>query len=102
MKNNNSLKMLFITLCLATVTLPSMAGSTKPANEVAVPSADPIMNRLEEIKAMDMKSMSPLEKKQIRKEMKDLKAQKKQDIGGGVYISVGALILIIILLIILL
>jgi len=59
-----------------------------------------LKNRLEEINAMDKENLSRPEKKQLRKEVKSIK--RTQDSGGGVYISVGALILIIVLLIILL
>jgi hypothetical protein len=105
MKTKNLFTSLFFTFALAIVALPSMASDSNNSTPVAATSArsEEIMNRLEAIKAMDIKSMSPSEKKSIRMEVKKLKAEKKQaDVGGGVYISAGALILIIILLIILL
>ena len=63
--------------------------------------ADALTARLDEIKAMDMSAMTSIEKKQLRKEVRAIKSDLRQ-IGGGVYISVGALILIILLLVILL
>ncbi len=57
-------------------------------------------NRLEEIKGMDFQSMSKDETKDVREEMKEMKAEAR-DIGNGVYLSVGALILIVLLLILL-
>lgn len=56
--------------------------------------------RLEEIKQIDKTKLQPSEK-ELRKEVRTIKSQLKE-IDGGVYISVGALILILILLIVLL
>lgn len=55
-------------------------------------------NRLEEIKAMDFKSMSKDEIKAVKTEMKEMKAEAKAT-GNGVYLSIGAIIIIILLLI---
>lgn len=60
-----------------------------------------ITNRVEEIKAMDKSQLSRAEKKELRKELKEMKKQARA-IGGGVYLSVGAIIIIILLLIIIL
>lgn len=57
--------------------------------------------RLEEIKAMDFKSMSKDEIKSIRSEMKEMKEEAKKA-GNGVYLSVGAIIIILLLLILIL
>jgi hypothetical protein len=54
--------------------------------------------RLEEIKAMDFKSMSKDEIKSVRSEMKE-EAKKA---GNGVYLSVGAIIIILLILILVL
>jgi hypothetical protein len=56
--------------------------------------------RLEEIKNMDKSSLTALEKKALRKEVRASKRQMSS--GGGVYLSVGAVIIIVLLLIILL
>jgi hypothetical protein len=67
-----------------------------------VPAEVKIMiNRLEEIKAMDKSSMTRVEKKELRKEVKEIKANLKSS-NSGVYLSVGAIIIIILLLILLL
>jgi len=60
-----------------------------------------ITNRVEEIKAMDKSDMSRAEKKELRKELKEMKQQARAA-GGGVYLSVGAIIIIILLLILIL
>lgn len=59
--------------------------------------------RLTEIKAMDMKTLNSSEKKELRKEVRTIKSDiKAVNNSGGVYISVGAAILIVLLLILLL
>lgn len=59
-----------------------------------------IESRLIEIHEMDKTDMSFGEKRALRKEVREI--EKTTSAGGGVYISVGGLILILILLIILL
>lgn len=74
------------------------ATNTSAANEAEMQQ---MMNRLEEIKAMDLENMPRSEKRKYAKEVKQI--QKKMNaVGGGVYISAGALIIIIILLILVL
>lgn len=60
-----------------------------------------IVDRVEEIKAMDKSDLSKTERKELRKELKELKQQARA-MGGGVYLSVGAIIIIILLLILIL
>jgi hypothetical protein len=60
-----------------------------------------MMNRLEEIKAMDKSEMKSSEKKELRKEVRAINASLKSS-NGGVYLSVGAIIIIVLLLILLL
>lgn len=60
-----------------------------------------ITNRVEEIKALDKSELSRDEKKALKKELKELKAEARA-MGGGVYLSVGAIIIIILLLILIL
>jgi hypothetical protein len=79
------------------VTSTSVAAS----NASDAKEANALIARLNEIKSMDMSKLSFSEKRSLRKEVRTIKV-RLADIGGGVYISVGALILIIILLIILL
>ena len=57
--------------------------------------------RLDEINELDKTNMKSAEKRELRKEVRSIKKQVS-DLGGGVYVSVGALILILVLLIILL
>jgi hypothetical protein len=91
--------------CLSLTFVPgqSMAAATATSTTITTESAaaSALVSRLHEIKAMDISNMSSSEKKGLRKEVRSIQAQLS-DIGGGVYISAGALILIVILLIILL
>jgi hypothetical protein len=63
--------------------------------------ANALILRLDEIKAIDKSDLNSCEKKNLRIEVRSIK-QQLSDIGGGVYISFGALIIIVLLLIILL
>ncbi|HEY0743115.1 MAG TPA: hypothetical protein VGD40_16720 [Chryseosolibacter sp.] len=75
----------------------------------AAPVVDPIeqkeqiqrlQHRLEEIKAIDKSTLSKEEKKALRGEVKQIKKEMKA-ISGGVYLSVGAILLIALLIILL-
>lgn len=60
-----------------------------------------LVNRLNEIKDMDKSDMSRAEKRELRKEVKSIKADLKSS-GNGIYLSVGAIIIVILLLILIL
>lgn len=60
-----------------------------------------IEKRVDEIKEMDFSEMSKEERKEVKNELKDMKVEAKQ-MGGGIYLSVGAIIIIILLLILIL
>jgi len=60
-----------------------------------------ITNRVEEIRAMDKSNLSRTEKRELRKELKEMKKHARA-MGGGIYLSVGAIIIIILLLILIL
>lgn len=57
-------------------------------------------NRLEEIKDIDKSELDRSERKALRKEVKEIKKELKA-IGNGVYISTGAIIIIILLILLL-
>lgn len=59
-----------------------------------------MLNRLEEIKSMDKSDLKPDERKELRKEVRDIKKKIRKS-GNGIYISSGAIILILIILLIL-
>lgn len=58
-----------------------------------------IKTRLMEIKQMDKSNLTRQEKKELRKEVREL---KKKAVTNGIYLSVGAIIIIILLLILIL
>lgn len=102
-----------LTLCIATVLLlftlipihlnatdtdPVIKASTET---VASAEADVLLARLDAINKMDKSTLSPSERKELRKEVRDIKSTLLVT-GGGVYISVGVLILVVLLLILLL
>jgi hypothetical protein len=60
-----------------------------------------LTKRLEEIDAIDKKTLTKEEKKELRGEVKEIKKEMKR-VGGGVYVSIGAALLVLILLLILL
>nr|MBI1230411.1 hypothetical protein [Cytophagales bacterium] len=60
---------------------------------------DELKHRVEEIKAMDFSELSKVEKKAIKKELREINKEAKA-VGGGVYISAGAIIIILVILLI--
>jgi hypothetical protein len=104
MKSRNFLKVLPLVIMMSLV-LPDMTFSasnnpTPPTEQVKIdnPRAQQLVQRLEEIKAMDKSTLTRSERKALRKEVKDIKKEMK----GGIYLSVGAIIIIILLLILIL
>jgi len=75
--------------------------SRKPVQPSDSAEANTLVLRLNEIKTIDKSSLNAAEKKSLRKEVKATE-KKLNSLGGGVYLSVGAAILIIVLLIVLL
>lgn len=59
-----------------------------------------MLNRLEEIKALDKSTLSRSERKELRKEVRTIKKDLRAA-GNGLYISSGAIIIILLLIIIL-
>lgn len=103
-----------LTLCIAAAMLlftliPTQLKADNDKKEAAkatteivdASAAVAIEARLEEIKEMDKSALTTVERRELRKEVRSLKADLKT-LGGGLYISVGAAILIVLLLILLL
>jgi hypothetical protein len=95
--------------CLSLTLIPLQLNATTKSEPTSVPAPRPAENpevkalelRLNEINAMDKSKMKSAEKKTLRKEVKTIN-HKMHDIGGGVYLSAGAVILIVILIVVLL
>lgn len=84
--------------------IPSYANNSINESMVESPKTtenpEELLNRLEEIKAMDKSEMTREQKKVLRIEVKQI--NQKVTSNGGLYISGGAIIIILLLLIILL
>lgn len=69
-----------------------------------------MIDRMNEIKAMDISTLNSSEKKELRNELRSIKSELKangestyiEGRNGGVYISVGAAIIIVLLLVLIL
>jgi hypothetical protein len=102
-KRLKTYSLLLLTLFLATpgFSNDNLPGRSARAAEPITPAeAERMTQRLEEIKAMDLKSLPRSERRALRKEVKEIEQKTQQT--GYIYISVGALLLIILLLILLL
>lgn len=75
--------------------------TTNNSTEAEKARSTVLLNRLNEIKAMDKSTLSSTEKKELRTELKALKKEMRKS-DNGVYLSIGAIIIIILLLILLL
>lgn len=91
---------LSLSMFSTTVQASEKNGSATESKEIPL-EIKVLTNRLEEIKAMDKSEMKYSEKKELRKEVRSIKATLASS-NGGVYLSVGAVIIIILLLILLL
>ena len=99
---------LIATLFLLTFAPMRLIAATEPLSTTTVETKriesteiDALLIRLNEIKTMDKSSLSSAEKKALRKEVRAAKSRMKE-LGGGVYLSAGAIIIIILLLILIL
>jgi uncharacterized protein (UPF0305 family) len=94
--------MSFLAFTFFTITSIEAKGDGKPEAKPTMTEAQMqvLVDRLEEIKTMDKSSMERSEKKELRSEVREINEEIKRN--GGVYLSVGALILVIVLLILLL
>jgi len=103
------------TLLLFVPTQLNAGTKTKTVSTTATTTAksaeyNALVVRSNEIKAMDMSTLSTSEKKELRKEVRSIKSELKvkgestwvEGSNGGIYISVGAVIIIILLLVLLL
>lgn len=93
-----------VTALLLLVFAPAQVRAAAEPKPVSAPIETPevraMLNRLEEIDALDKSTLKASEKRELRKEVRTIKHDLKA--SSGVYLSVGALLLIIILLIVLL
>lgn len=102
------MKKLIVLIMMAGMSFTFMPTTSLAANKTNTTTttsdasaANALILRLSAINEMDISELNNTEKKGLRKEVKSIK-QQLSDIGGGIYISAGVLIIILILLIILL
>ena len=101
------MKMLTVTKMFACALLLALSSPAFAAHHpVAVAKNDAaramqLKERLDEIRALDDRTLSVSEKRALRKEVKSIKKELAVK-SGGIYVSVGAAILIALLLILLL
>jgi hypothetical protein len=101
MKTNQLVRtILFVVLFCVCIPFASLATDTPTMPAHRQEQLQKLEQRLEEIRAMDTKGLSRDEKRALRGEVKTIKKEMKA-MSGGVYISIGALILIALLLILL-
>lgn len=106
MKTITKFQVLLVVLSMAT-TAPIFANNgakekapiTNTAEEKA--KVEIMVKRIKEIRDMDKSDLSRVERKALRKEVRDIKATLKAS-NNGVYLSVGAILIIILLLILIL
>jgi predicted PurR-regulated permease PerM len=84
----------------AVAIVPETATVKDPAKTENV-RVQQLTQRLEEIRNIDKSELTRMEKKNLRKEVREMKKEMKA-LSGGVYLSVGAIIIVILLLILLL
>lgn len=94
-------------LLAAPIQLNASALDANPATADSITIAETAVSntltlRLEEISLIDKASLRPAERRALRKEVRSINKQLKAITNGGIYISAGTLLLVIILLIILL
>lgn len=91
--------LLFLSLSVSTPVLAAKKERTPEPTEIPA-EVRVMLDRLEEIKAMDKSDLKRAEKKALRKEVRAIKTQLRTT-GNGIYISAGALIIILLLIILL-
>ena len=104
--NKLSAFLMIFTLTLSFIPSTSFGRTTDPLTHSTTPKEVPaevkvMFTRLEEIKKIDKSTLSSVEKKELRKEVRSIKKALRSS-GNGVYLSVGAIIIIVLLLILLL
>jgi hypothetical protein len=96
----------FMFLLLSVTIMPTSVFATTTAHSTSIsnnpkevpPEVKIMLDRLKEIKDMDKSKMKRAEKKELRKEVKAIKATLRST-NNGVYLSVGAIIIIVLLII---
>ncbi|HVX48588.1 MAG TPA: hypothetical protein VHB48_00470 [Chitinophagaceae bacterium] len=92
----------FALMLSLTCTTRSFAADAVTDNKIAATERlQQIKSRLEEIKHMDKTNLTREERRELKHEVKGMRKEAKA-MGGGVYLSVGAILIIILVLILIL
>ena len=100
------LKIALIAVCLA-FALSANASNDVPASEPKTSNKNEdtrsgqMLQRLQEIKSMDKSELTRLEKNDLCKEVLNIKKERKA-MSGGVYLSVGAILIVVLVLLLIL
>ena len=102
--NLNAMKSRFLLFAIALMLLSSTSYAKPHAKAVALSAEQQVRilqidARVHEINAMDLASLSRQERKALRKEVVQLKKEAAGIATGGVYLSVAAIIIILLVLI---
>jgi acetoin utilization deacetylase AcuC-like enzyme len=109
MKHNFSKLIAVALFAIATTMGQANAAEINPMNKKELKALDEtevakrlelLESRVHEIQSMDLSTLSRAEKRDVKKELREIKKQN-EFLSGGVYLSVGAIIIIILLLILL-
>jgi hypothetical protein len=105
--NLYAMKSRLLSMALALVLLSSTSYAKPHAKAVALSAEqqariEQIDTRVHEIRAMDLSSLSSQERKALRKEVVQLRKEAGGIATGGVYLSVAAIIIILLVLILIL
>ncbi len=99
--NKNIITMIAIGLLYFISPLQTTAASIKETKAAEAKTAQVLLDRINAIQKINVESLSKTEKENLRTEVKTIRTELTQ-LSDGVYLSVGALIVIVVLLIILL
>jgi hypothetical protein len=105
--NLNAMKSRFLLFAIALMLISSTSYAKPHAKAVALSAEQQVRilqidARVHEIKAMDLALLSRQERKALRKEVVQLKKEAAGIATGGVYLSVAAIIIILLVLILIL
>ena len=101
MKNTRLYFMIFMMSLGAFTTTNASERAPKTTAPVEIPAEVQVqLNRLEVIKTMDKSELTRAEKKELRTEVRAINSNLRAS-GNGIYISAGAIIIILLLIIIL-
>lgn len=92
---------LIIILLTSPILAANLKNVTDPQPKYS-PEVQRIVDRVNELKEIDRSTLTKAERKDLKNEVRELKDEANAANGNGVYLSVGAIIIVILLLILIL